>query len=146
MKIPIPVDTNSYDYKYNKTLNEDVKLKCDEYGDWDLDMDNGDYINTTGLKTLQNACIIAIMTRFGELIGNPTYEEFGCRVHELIKDNKTKLTFYKLETYITDVLQQMRRISLVNYVNITENEVNSYTVNFSVTSINDEIVEGSVTL
>ena len=142
----LPVNTNSFDYKYNKTLNEDVKLTSDKYGDWDLDMDNGDYINTTGLVTLNNACIIAIMTRFGELIGNPTYEEFGCHVHELIKDNKTKLTLYKLETDIKEVLDDMRRISQVNYVNISENDAHSYLVEFGVTSINDEMLEGSVTV
>ena len=142
----LPINTNSFDYKYNKTLNEDVKLTSDAYGDWDLDMDNGDYINTTGLVTLNNACIIAIMTRFGELIGNPTYGEFGCHVHELIKDNKTKLTLYKLETDIKEVLDKMRRISQVNFVKISEYDAHSYLVKFGVTSINDEMVEGSVTL
>ena len=141
----LPIDTSSIDYKFNKTLNEDVKLKSDEYGKWDLDMHNGDYINTTGLPTLHNACIIAILTRFGE-IQNPTYNGFGCHAHELIKDNKTKLLLFKLETDITEVLNKMRRIHQVNWVKIIEDDVYSYLVKFSVTSINDEIVEGSVTL
>lgn len=140
------VDTSSYDYRFNKTLNEDVKLVSDEYGKWDLDMDNGDYINLTGINSLQNACIIAIMTRFGELKDNPTYEDFGCKVHELIKDNKTKLTLFKLETTLIETLNKFRRIKKVNFLNIVENEAHSYSVVFNVTSINDEIVKGKVAL
>ena len=56
----LPVDVDSFDYRFNKTLNEDVRLKSDEYGKWDLDIDNGDYVNCTGLVSLNNACIIAI--------------------------------------------------------------------------------------
>ena len=43
-----------------KTLNEDVKLKCDAYGKWDLDIHNGDYINTTGLD---NCIVILLATK-----------------------------------------------------------------------------------
>lgn len=142
----LPLNTSSYDYKFNKTLNEDVKLKSDEYGKYDLDMDNGDYVNITGHNSLHNACIIAIMTRFGELKDNPTYTDFGCRVHELIKDNKTKLLLFKLETSLTETLNNMRRIKTVNFLNITENDAHSFDVAFNVTSINDEIVKGQVTL
>ena len=141
----LPVNKDSFDFRFNKTLNEDVNLKCDEYGKWDLDMDNGDYVNTTGLVTLRNACIIAIMTRYNE-IKTDTYDGFGCKAHELIKDNKTKLTRFKLETYIEEVLRDMRRVHEVNYVDISENTSESYHVKFSVTSINDEIVKGSVAL
>lgn len=141
----LPVDVDSFDYRFNKTLNEDVRLKSDEYGKWDLDMCNGDYVNVTGLVSLNNACIIAIMTRFNE-VKTDTYEGFGCKAHELIKDNKTKLTLFKLETYIEYVLNDMRRVQEVNYVDISENTSESYHVNFSVTSINDETIKGSVAL
>ena len=141
----LPVDVDSFDYRFNKTLNEDVRLKSDEYGKWDLDIDNGDYVNCTGLVSLNNACIIAIMTRFNE-VKTDTYDGFGCKAHELIKDNKTKLTRFKLETYIEEVLRDMRRVHEVNYVEISEDASEKYNVNFSVTSINDEIVKGSVAL
>lgn len=144
----LPVDTESDDYKFRKTLNEDVKLVSDSYGSWDLDMDNGDYINVTGLDSLLNACIIAILTRFNELYPNPTYTDFGCHVHELIKANQTRLVLYQIETDITDVLLKMRRVNIVNFVNVSENKTDAgeYDVNFSITSINDEIVEGSVSI
>lgn len=141
----LPPDTSSYDYKYLKNLNEDVRLKSDIYGSWDLDMDNDDYINVTGNNSLLNACIIAIMTRFNELKTLPHYEGFGCRVHELIKDNQTKMFLFKLETDIREVLEKMRRIRTVNWIKLSKNGY-EYTVSFSITSINDEIVKGELSL
>ena len=141
----LPINTKSYDFKYLKTLNEDVHLVSDVYGKYDLDMDNGDYINVTGNNSLQNACIIAILTRYNEL-KNPTYTGFGCKVHDLIKGNKTKLQRFKIETTITDTLNRMRRIKTVNYVNVTENDADSYCVAFEITSINDQNVKGKVIL
>lgn len=142
----LPIDTTSEDYKYNKTLNEDVRLKSDEYGFFDLDMDNGDYINVTGLDSLLNSCIIAIMTRQGELVNNPTYNEFGCQAHELPKMNQNRLFLFKLEAYVNDVLSKMRRVKSVNQIKITRTDVHDYQVEFDITSINDEIVKGSVVL
>ena len=141
----LPVDTNSYDYKFNKTLNEDVKLVSDEYGKYDLDMDDNDYVNVTGLQSLENACIIAILTRFNELSDNPTYTGFGCRVHELIKDNQNKLTKFKIETDITETLNKMRRVKTINYLRLNEIP-EGYTVEFSITSINDETIKTEVVL
>ena len=141
----LPVDVNSYDYKFNKTLNEDVKLKSDKYGFFDLDMCNGDYINVTGTNSLLNACIIAIMTRYNE-IQNSTYENFGCRIYDLIKDNHTTMFLFKLETYVTETLSRIRRIYSVDNVQITEQPNDQFLIEFQVTSVNDEIVAGSVTL
>ena len=142
----LPIDTTSYDYLHNKTLNEDVRLKSDKYGFFDLDMSNGDYVNVTGVDSLQNACIIAIMTRYGELVGNPTYDEFGCMAHELPKQNQNRLFNFKLESYINDTLSRMRRIRTVNQINVRRIGIHDYQVEFDITSINDEIVKGSVVL
>ena len=142
----LPIDTSSDDYKYLKNLNEDVKLKSNEYGSWDLDMANEDYINVSGNESLLNACIIAIMTRFNELKDISIYEGFGCRVHELIKENQTKMFLYKLETSINEVLTKMRRIRTVNWIKIIKTNFHEFTVSFSITSINDEIVNGEVSL
>lgn len=92
---------------------------------------------------MKNAIIIAIMTRYNELTN--LYTGFGCRVHELIKDNQNTMTRYKLELYVSEVLENMRRIKGVNSINITELD-SKYLVEFIVTSINDEIVKGSVKL
>ena len=141
----LPIDTNGYDFKFNKTLNEDVKLVGNEYGKYDLDMDNDDYTNVTGVNSLANACIIAILTRFNELTDNPTYTDLGCRVHELIKDNQNKLTKFKIETDITETLNAMRRVKTIDYLELSETQ-EGYAVEFSITSVNDEIVKQKVIL
>ena len=139
----LPIKEESIDYKLYKTLNEDVKLKSNNYGKFDIQFEKGDYVNVTGNESLKNAIIIAIMTRYNELTN--LYTGFGCRVHELIKDNQNTMTKYKLELYVSEVLENMRRIKEVNSINITELD-SKYLVEFIVTSINDEIVKGSVKL
>lgn len=140
----LKVDTESEDYRFYKTLNEDVKLIPNEYGRYDIGMENGDYVNVTGHKSLYNAIVIAIMTRFNELQEIPLYEDFGCRVHELIKGAKSTMTFYQVEMFISDALENMRRILEVNEITVTDSEDHTYHVYFNVTSINDEIVAGEV--
>lgn len=142
----LPVDTESYDYRFNKTLNEDVKLTSNEYGEWDIKIEDGDYVNVTGLESLANACIIMIMTRYNELHNNPLYTGFGCRVHELIKDNQTSMVLYKMELFITEALESMRRVQTVNSVNVKRNDAYGFNIYFDITSINDETIRGGVTL
>lgn len=154
----LPLDTESYAYLFYKNLNEDVKLKSDECGRWDVDFDfgNDDWINVTGFESVFNACVIAVMTRFEELEFMELYEGFGCRVHELIKANKSKNVIYYIELFITDVLQSMRRVRKVNWVVVTDNPNNdgyAYQVNFNISCTVDEefsvddvdttIIEGS---
>ena len=71
----LPLDTNSSAYRFYKTLNEDVKLSSNEYGEWDVVFENGDWVNCTGFDSVVNACIIAIMTRFQELEYMSLYED-----------------------------------------------------------------------
>ena len=129
-----------------KTLNEDVKLQSNQYNQFDIAMENGDYVNVTGLESLHNAIIINILTRFKELDFIELYENFGCRAHELIKDNKNEMLLYKLEVFIEEVLENMRRIQTVDSLDITETDAYSYEVKFSVTSITDEIIQGELDL
>lgn len=109
-------------------------------------MKDGDYVNVTGKESLKNAICIAIMTRFMELDYIPLYDEFGCRAHELIKANKSEMVRYKVELFVTEVLEKMRRIQTVNQVTVTDSTESAYQIDFNVTSISDEIVTGSVTL
>lgn len=140
----LPIDYNSDDYQFYKTLHEDVQLQQNQYGKWDLQMKNGDYVNVTGKQSLYNAIIIAIMTRMGELHDNPLYNEFGCRIHELIKANKTNQVLYEVELFVNDTLESIMRIQEVEYVEVTESDTHEYHIEFSVTSITDEIIAGSV--
>lgn len=142
----LTVDQDSDDFKFFKTLNEDVKLKQDDYNRWDIQFENQDYVNITGKNSLVNAICIAIMTRFNELNFMSLYEDFGCRAHELIKANKSDMVKYKIELFVTEVLENMRRVFEVNEIEVTDSDTYSYNVFFNVTAINDEIVQGSVSI
>lgn len=139
----LPVDYESKDYLFYKHLNEDVRLKSDEYGMWDIDFDfeRDDWVNVVSADSVFNACVIAIMTRFQELEFMELYEDFGCRVHELIKDNKSRNVMYNMSLFVSEVLENMRRIKKVNWVNIIDNpddDLYTYKVSFSVYCTIDE--------
>ena len=142
----LPVDVENDEYRFYKTLNEDVQLKPNKYNRYDIQIENGDYVNVIGRDSLYNAIVIAIMTRFQELSHIPLYTDFGCRCHELIKKNKSTMTEYEMKIFIEDVLKKMRRIKSVDEIEITDAEDLEYKVDFRVTSITDEIVSGSVEL
>ena len=145
----LPIDIEDEGYRFYKTLNEDIELKPDEHNQWDMTFENGDIINLTGHDSLRNAICIAIMTRYKELKHNQLYDEFGCRVHELIKANKSNMVEYKIELFIEETLNRMRRVQKVNWINITNNpgyNLYKYQVDFNVTSINDKTVQGRVNL
>lgn len=143
----LPINYENEDYQFYKTLNEDVQLKplTQTSNHWDIQIENGDYKNLTGKNSLFNAIIIAIMTRYQELQHIPLYEDFGCRVHELIKANKSDMVKYEIELFITDVLENIRRIKQINDIEITDID-DHYQVYMNITSINDEIIIGSVNL
>ena len=144
----LPINAESDGYRFYKTLNEDVQIKpvSPTSKHWDIQMENVDYVNVDGLESLRNAICIAIMTRFNELDFMGLYDGFGCRVHELVKKNKSEMVKYKIELFINEVLENMRRISIVNDVTVSESDIHSYLVEFNVTSISDETVTGSVTI
>ena len=133
----LPVNQDSNDYRFFQTLNEDIKLRPNEYGEWDMVFENDDLVNVTGAESLANAIVILIMTRYGELKTNPLYkDDFGCRVHEIPKDNITNLNQYKVEKYIEEAVKRMRRVRTINYIQVKP-YMNGYNVTLAVTSIND---------
>lgn len=146
----LPVDEESDEYRFYKTLNEDIQLKPNETNSkWDIQWDNGDLVNVTGNESLKNAICIAIMTRYEELNHNELYSGFGCRIHELIKSNKSSMTKFKIELFVKTVLDKMRRIKSVNWIEVTDSPHNNnfmYLISFSVTSISDDTIIGSVSL
>ena len=146
----LPIDVDDTGYKFYKTLNEDIKLVSDEYGVYDIcfeeTVNDNDFVNLTGPESLLNGCIIAIMTRYQELNTNKTYNDFGCRVHELIKSNRNNLTQYKVELFITDTLEKIRRIKSVDEVNVMESDTHNYFVYFIITTHDDETIKGGLSL
>ena len=110
MIMTLPVDYESEDYKFYKTLNEDAELIPIGNGEhYDVNFENGDYVNLTGKNSLSNAIVIAILTRFTELSDIEIYEDFGCRVHDLIKANQEEIKI-KINLKIISIFY----ISLIN--------------------------------
>lgn len=142
----LPCDFDDDDYRFYKTLNEDILLKPNKWNEWDMQFHEGDVVNVTGHDSLHNAICIAIMTRYQELKHNPLYSDFGCRIHELIKANKSEMVKYKMELFVQDVLRNMRRVKNVNEIIITETGAYEYNVHFNITSITDETIMGDVLL
>lgn len=139
------MDYESDDYRFYKDLNEDVLLIPVGKGKhYDICFENGDYVNITGENSLKNAIIIAIMTRYNELFSIPVYERFGCKIHEFVKALKSDMVMYEIELSIREVLEKMRRIHEINWIEVTESKDFNYHVSFSVTSINDELVKGEL--
>lgn len=131
-------ETNELDKEFFSTLNEDIKLSPNEFGEWDMVFEDYDIINATGLESLANAITILIMTRYGELKHNILYkDDFGCKIHSVVKDNITNLNNYKIEKYIDEAIKRMRRVKRINYIQVKP-EQNGYNVVLSVTSIDDE--------
>lgn len=131
-------ETNELDEDFFSTLNEDIKLSPNQYGEWDMVFEDYDLVNATGLESLANAITILIMTRYGELKHNILYkDDFGCKIHSVVKDNITNLNNYKIEKYIDEAIKRMRRVKRINYIQVKP-EQNGYNVVLSVTSIDDE--------
>lgn len=146
----LPRDETSDDYRFNKTLHMDVEVLPDRWNNkWDLQFSDGDFKILTGADSLRNAINIAIMTRYEELKNELYYPGFGCKIHELVKANKSLVVQKKIQYYCENVLNEMRRIKRVNEIIVTDNKENNahkYGVYFNITSINDEIINGSVNL
>ncbi len=131
-------ETNYIDDEFFKTLNEDIKLAPNQNGEWDMVFEDYDIVNATGLESLANAITILIMTRYGELKHNILYkDDFGCKIHSVVKDNITNLNNYKIEKYIDEAIKRMRRVKRINYITVTPKQ-NGYSIILSVTSISDE--------
>ena len=140
------LDVESYSYRFYKNLNKDVHLHLNSDGEWDIDFDTdkSDWVIVDGFQSVENACLIAIMTRFQELGFMDLYSDFGCRVHELIKENKRKQTAYKIELFVEEVLRSMRRVRKVNWVTVIDSpddEFYNYLVTFNVSCVVDENVD-----
>lgn len=131
-------ETNELDKEFFSTLNEDIKLSPNEFGEWDMVFSDYDIVNATGLESLANAITILIMTRYGELKHNILYkDDFGCKIHSVVKDNITNLNNYKIEKYIDEAIKRMRRVKRINYIDVKP-KTKGYSIILSVTSISDE--------
>lgn len=149
------------DYKYS-TLGRDIGIYRRDKGNinhlyhnlhndsldgrWDRLCDKGDFIQVKGDKAVYNAITLSILTAFNELSnkGLSTFKDFGNKSYELLKENKNRLTLFKLESYFINCIESIRRVDSVIEFNISEFDVYSFDVNFTVLTIENTIVSGGL--
>lgn len=129
----------------NELFNKDIDLNDTGYGYWDICVEDKEFVTLNGLKSLENGIIIAILTRFNELKQLPSYDNFGCKVHDLIKARKTRLNEFKIKTYIKESVEAMNRIKKVDDVTLTPTRL-GYKAKIYCTSINGNKVSVEVNL
>lgn len=129
------------------TLNKDIGLVQRSNNGWDLWFENGDTVKADDSHSLQTGIILACLTSWNYMnrYGNPTYETFGNRAYELLKENKGSMVAYKIQQYFIECLKRMRRVYEIVYLEVSETptEPNKYFVEFEVISINNQLVNGS---
>lgn len=132
--------------KFMSTLNRDCELIKLKNGSWDINFDKGDMVIVKGKESLHNACIIALLIAYNELKNNPTYTDKGNKAYSVLKENKTTMTVYKIQEYFKEVLEDIRRIKTVEYLEVIDSEKShyAYQVFFKVISHNDETVKGGL--
>lgn len=118
----------------NEKLNRDIDLNNSGYGFWDVSLNDDGFVFIDDVESLQNGIIITILTKYHELMQIPTYKDFGCRVHEMIKTKQTKLNEFKIKTYIQESVEAMNRIQSVEDVQLTYTPV-GYHIEVYATSI-----------
>lgn len=137
---------NDDEDKFMATLNRDVELVKLENGAWDIKFESGDISLVKGHKSLHNGIIIALLMGYNELKkkGNLIYEDKGNKAYEVLKENKTEMTAYKIECYFIEVLEDIRRIKSIDNLEVMDSERNNfaYYVFFKVIAHDDTTVEG----
>lgn len=129
----------------NEKLNKDIDLNHTGYGFWDVSLDDDGFVFIDDVSSLENGIIITILTRYKELMELPTYEDYGCRVHEMIKTRQTKLNEFKIRNYIQESVEAMNRIQSVEEVTLTHIPI-GYHAEIYATSITGNVVNVEVTL
>lgn len=131
------------------TLGKDVNLKYLGKGRYDREWQSGDFVKVVDVDSLHNAIRVKLMTAYGELFNNPTYNQFGNMAWKCIKSNATSpLILIEIKEYYMKALSEMRRILSVDSVNVSadDNDFTQMNVTYIVTTLTDETVTGGVVL
>jgi len=130
------------------TLGKDVNLKYLGLGRYDRDWYHYDFVQVKNIDSLNNAIRIAVMTILNELNLLEPYDGFGNGAWGVLKDLLTPLNMIKIQQDFITVLQNMRRIKVINDVKVeVDNKyLNTVNVTYNVTSIDDQLVASGVTL
>ena len=102
-----------------------IKLRNEDI--WKLRVENEDLdILRIEDEILENGIILTILTRHTELSPNQTYNLYGSRLYELVKENNTQLTRGRIRAYIKEALEKMNRVKSVNNIVFTDELIEIY--------------------
>lgn len=143
------ITNNENEENFEKSLNHDINMVFDydkNRWDWNIKGENLDI--AIGIKSLFAGCVSKLLTGYHECKYNPTYNNYGNRTYELIKQNKNNLTSKRIEEYSRRQLHEMNRVKTINYLKVYEisDDPYSYQVDYQIVAINDEVVNGNVIL
>jgi hypothetical protein len=122
-----------------KKLNKDFQLEDKGFGQYDRVVKNGDFVKVDGPDALVNGIIIKLGVQYGEMRDNPTYQNWGNKCHQLIKEPDTQLNKMQKNDLTKEALMEMFRIKSVNQINVTTtNNARNLETQTTVTSIDDQ--------
>ena len=129
-------------------LGTDIQLAPSTDGYYDRVLQNGNWVILNGIECLQNDIDLCINIRYGEMIGNPTYQNWGNNAWSAIKMNNNSVMRTMIQESFQTALQGISRVRSVDYLNITydSGSLPGVDVTYSVTSIDDSTVIGTVSL
>ena len=139
---------NQNDELNTKSLNHDVSLQYNpkrNKWDWNIRLDN--FRMDTSINSMYDGCVHKLLTGYHEMHKNPTYNGYGNRAWDLLKQNKNNITRIQVEQYSIKQLEEMRRVKEIVYLNVYDSDdPYTYTVEYKVICVNDEKVTGAVNL
>lgn len=129
-------------------LGTDIQLAPSTDGYYDRVLQNGNWVMLNGIECLQNDIDLCINTRYGEMIGNPTYQNWGNNAWSAIKMNNNSVMRTMIQESFQTALNGISRVRSVDYLNIRydSGSLPGVDVTYSVTSIDDSTVIGTVSL
>jgi len=130
------------------TLGKDVNLKYLGLGRYDRDWYHYNFVQVTGIDSLNNAIRIKVMTILNELNVLQPYDGFGNGAWGVLKDLMTPINMITIQQDFETALKEMRRIKIVNDVKVEVDSkyLNTVNVTYNVTSIDDQLIASGVTL
>lgn len=143
------ITNNENDENLEKVLNHDINMIFDsEKNRWDWNIKGENLDIAIGIKSLFMGCVQKLLTGYHECRDNPTFNSYGNRTYELIKQNKNNLTSKRIEEYTRQQLLSMNRVKFINYIHVHEilEDQYSYQVDYQIVAITDDVVEGDIIL
>ena len=129
-------------------LGKDIQLAPSTDGYYDRVLQNGDWVMLNGIECLQNDIDLCLNVRYGEMVNNPTYGNWGNPAWNDIKLNNNGLMRTAIQEAFSNAILGISRVKSLDYINIVFDPTppGGVDVTYSVTGMDDQSVTGTVSL